>query len=367
MPAPGPLGARRAARSAAVAVALLAGCTALALASPAGGADPATGCRNGFYLVKGSTLFRYDESAGARVTVAQLPVRVNGLGYAAGQGLFYGIGDYHHGSRLVTVGQGGAVTDRGPAPAGLRGAFAGAVTGRTWYLRSDDELYAVDIEPTGPTYLKVRSKVHLSRDVELGDFDVDPADGALYGVDTDHGPGRVTRINPATGAVTWLAATPTLPGSGSYGAVVITPDGLLHALNNTTGRLYHVRRSDGRVTSTGDGPGTQHADAAGCPHVAPVPTPSPTPSPTPPPSPAPVPPVPRTSPPTPEPTETIPPAATPPATTPPAPKPSPSPFVASGYQPPPPPPPRMPLTWFVVVAMLVPAVIVAVRGAVRLR
>ncbi|GIG56959.1 hypothetical protein Lfu02_13310 [Longispora fulva] len=365
MSVPGPHGARRAGRSsAAVAVAMLAGCwAALGLPAP-GGADPPTGCRNGFYLVRGSTLFRYDENAGDRTTVAVLPVPVNALGYAPGQGLFYGVGDYHGGSHLVTVSPGGTVTDKGPVPGGLRGAFAGAVSGRTWYVRSDDELSVVDIAPGSPTFLKVTARIELSRDVELGDFDVDPADGALYGVDTDHGPGRLTRVDPATGDVTWLPTSPTLPGAGSYGAVVITPDGTLHALNNATGRLYHVRRPGGQVTSTADGSATQHADAARCPHEDPPQPPTP-PAPTVAPVPAPPAPPPARVPPSPPVVE--PPGTPPPRTTPPpVPTPSPTRFVASGYKPPPLPPAKLPVTWFVVVAMLVPAVIVAVRGAVRI-
>ncbi|WP_412543493.1 hypothetical protein R8Z50_13725 [Longispora sp. K20-0274] len=363
MPAPGPLGARRTRRrSAAVAVALLAGCAVALGASTPGGADPAGGCGNGFYLVRGSTLFRYDKDAGGRTMVATLPVPVNALGYAPGQGLFYGIGDYHGGSHVVTVSPAGTVTDKGPSPGGLRGGFAGAVSGRTWYVRSDDELAAVDIAPGSPTYLKVTSRTDLSHDVELGDFDVDPADGALYGVDTSHGHGRLTRVDPATGTVTWLPTSPALPGAGSYGAVVITPDGTLHALNNTTGRVYHVRRPGGQVTSTADGPSTLHADAAGCPHEDPPPSPVPTVAPVPVPPAPPVVPSPEPSPVV-EPSESPPPSATPPA---PRPTPKPTPFVASAYKPPPPPPARLPLTWFVVVAMLVPAVIVAVRSAVRI-
>ncbi|MBB5870189.1 hypothetical protein F4553_003568 [Allocatelliglobosispora scoriae] len=318
----------------------------------------AASCSGDYYLVRGTAFIKVD--GGSRSTVAHLPGLVNALGYARDQGLFYGIS----GSRIVTVDPSGHLVNRGPAPQGLQSAYVGTVAGHSWYLRRTYDLFVVEVDPQAPGYLSVTRRVQLQSNPSLGDWDRNPGDGDLYGVDGSGGTAKLTRVDPGSGAVT----TTPLPSSvwhGTYGAVAID-NGVLHALLNQTGRLYHIPLSNPTaVTWTDIGFFPVNSDAARCLPASPPPPPPPPPPPSPSPSPSPS----RSPAPAPAP---LPPRADPPAPSP-SPKPTPSPVRLEKSTPPPAfrplpkPSPKLPVTLTFLTAALIPAIIAAGRGAVRIR
>lgn len=233
-------------------------------------------CRNGLYLTAGRSISRFDEPAVRQLPVADLPTVVNALGYAVDQDLFYAMADYRDGSHLVTITAAGTLVDRGRAPLALRWSHAGAISANRWYLRSDGDLMVVGVDPDSPDYLRVQARQPLSAaspgdlpagGLSLGDWDVNPLDGRLYGIATGTGgPGRLVSVDPATGTVSTVATPQGLPGDSSFGAVAVDPYGVLHALHNGTGRMFHLPL-DNPGAARGDqvGPPIQHADAASCP------------------------------------------------------------------------------------------------------
>ncbi|MCP3801677.1 hypothetical protein NLX83_20655 [Allokutzneria sp. A3M-2-11 16] len=290
-----------------------------------------------------STLLRVQSPSWNPVSQRQLDFAVNAIGFARSQGLTYGIasrdrsGPFRHIAHVVTIDNQGRVTDLGPVRktgpvrlphSGFLDAYAGAASGNRLYLRDDSTLYALDINPSSPTFLGVLSAVRMrpSWPVEgVDDFAVNEADGQLYGVSSS-GPlhGILVRINPSTGAVTKLPTHPELPGWSSYGAVVIDSARNMYALNNNShgaSRVFHISLDgSGATREVAQGPRVVAADGAGCLAAPPSPPP-------PPPPPKPTPTTPR---PTPTTTTTAPPTTTPPVTT------EPPPTTA----PPPAPPPK---------------------------
>jgi hypothetical protein len=338
-------------RAAAVVVA------ALAFVAPAPGAAGAPACavlqvesgRSG----AASTLVRIELPAGTVVPVGRLGFHVNAIGYARRQDLAYGIanrGDFHEGAHVVTIDRRGRVTDLGPVrdtgpvrvpSSGLAGAMAGAVAGTVLYVRERDRLYGLDVDPASRTYLGLLSVVRLHPvrpALTVDDFDVNPADGLLYGVATSTSGGVVVSLNPANGAVRH-GPPARLPAGPGYGAVVIGPDRAMYATNNRSrparSGLYRIPLDgSGSVQSLGSRPPVATSDAAGCLGVSPQPAPPP---PTPPPVPSPVPP-PSASPPPPPPAVAVPqPRPTRPRPAPP-PRSTPRPLPATVIPPPPPPP-----------------------------
>lgn len=225
-------------------------------------------CVNGAYLVSGHTLAQLDERAGRAKVVGTFPVQVNAMDYAPSQGRFYGVASYPDGSHLVAIDAPGALVDLGPAPPGTGDAYAGAITDGRWYLRALGDLVVVDIDAHSPSYLDVIARRPLDHTVDLGDWAVNPTNGLLYGIDaTGPDPGRLTTVNPATGHVT-VAALTNVPGAQPYGAVVLDASGVLHALRNADGRMFHVPLADpGNATWTWLGLAARTTDAAGCPRA----------------------------------------------------------------------------------------------------
>jgi hypothetical protein len=87
----------------------------------------------------------------------------------------------------------------------------------------------------------------------------------LYGIATGSA-ARLLRIDPATGESSVVAQLASLPRGSSYGAAVVDLYGILHALHNATGRIYHVPLANPeRFTFTEAGLRAFHADAARCP------------------------------------------------------------------------------------------------------
>ncbi|MFB9902545.1 DUF6923 family protein [Allokutzneria oryzae] len=296
-----------------------------------------------------STLLRVQSPSWEPVSQRQLDFAVNAIGFSRARGLTYGIasrgrsGPFRHVAHVVTIDDQGQVADLGPVRttgpvrlpySGFLDAYAGAATGNRLYLRDDSTLYTVDINPSSPTFLGVLASVRMrpSWPVEgVDDFAVDDADGQLYGVSSS-GPlnGILVRINPSTGAVTQLPTSPALPGTSTYGAVVIDSARNMYALNNNWHGQSKVFRialdGSGATQEVARGPALVTTDGAGClvapqsPPPPPPPPPRPTPRPTPPPpapsrTTTPVPPTVTTSPPV-EPTPTTPAPTTPPSPTP---------------------------------------------------
>jgi GEVED domain len=224
-------------------------------------------CRNGFYVVSGESLVRYDEVSNRYLRIATLPGFVNALAYAPGPALVYGIA----GSRIVTIDTGGHLVDRGAAPHGTSGAYVGAIAGNRWFLRSGGAMSVLSIDRSSSAYLHVIAVVPVHIDGELGDWDINPSDRSLYGIAAGGGPARLVRVDPQTGAVTVVAHPRGLPPHDNYGAIAIGDGGLLTAFDNATGRSYSlllahpslatIQRAGGTVAPAASG----HADAAGCP------------------------------------------------------------------------------------------------------
>jgi hypothetical protein len=326
-------------------------------------------CEGGFYLVHGRTLLRFGSDGAHYQLVSHLPLQVNALGFARDQHLFYAIGN----GRIVTIDETGRLADRGPAPRGTRDAFAGAISGNRWYVRGNGELAVINIQ-RGSGYLSVVRKIRLSAHPYLADWDVNPTDGYLYGVDTAwFGGGRVVKVNPSNGKVSIVSRPKGLLGSNGYGAAAIY-GGVLSALHNSSGRMVHISLSSPQKLSwTNLGLRGINADAASCPRPKPPPPPPPPPKPKPRPTLKPTSkPTPKPSPkPSPKPAKPAP-AATyyqpepSPSPTPPAPKPSPPRrHIERVAKPLPPSPSKLPLTLTIFVGLLVPALIVAARGAIR--
>lgn len=235
----------------ALALALVLPPTSLALA-PSSLAAPDSLCRNGFYLVQQRELIRFDERAQRHLPVSQLPVQVNALAYIQKEEVFYGIA----GKRFVTITASGELTDRGPVPSSLEGAYAAASDGPHWIVQGSHDIFTLDTPA-----LTVVSKVPLTED--LGDWDFNPADGMLYGVTAVP---ALVRIDPSTGASSVVAQPPGLATGSNYGAAAIDLYGTLHVLHNSTGRVYHIPLSSpSSVTLSTLDLKAFHADAASCP------------------------------------------------------------------------------------------------------
>ncbi|SDY40677.1 hypothetical protein SAMN05216215_102629 [Saccharopolyspora shandongensis] len=275
-----------------------------------------------------SVLYRVSLPAAESVRLGALDHRLNALGYARSQGLVYGMaasgpsGPFPDGAHVVTLDRSGRTHDLGPVRAGradtpwhpLAAPTAGAVKGNRWYVRQGSYLYAVDVDPTRPTYLSVLAMTAIRSPhwpFGLGDFDVDPVDGELYGVSMTHrGTAAIARLDRVGGRVTELADAPGLPPS-TYGSVTIGPDRALYVTADEAGGLYRVGR-DGSVEKLAALPPMLGSDASGC--LGSVPSPPPPPPPSPPLPPTTTPPPSTTAPTTPSTTRPTPsPASAPPS------------------------------------------------------
>ncbi|TWP49089.1 hypothetical protein FKR81_25810 [Lentzea tibetensis] len=278
-------------------------------------------------------------------TVAGLDYAVNALGYSTALGRLVALSTRTrhewplHQAHVVLLDKQGVATDMGAIRAPwykFDDVSAGAVVGNLFYLRDNEKLHAVNIDPASPQYLAIVSSVRLEPGwlgSSLDDFAVNPVDGRLYGLSSEgHGPGKVVTIDPASGAVTKVAAPEVLPGGSTYGAVVAGPTGTLYALNNgflNRSRFFHVALGGAyAATEVGSGVPVGFVDGAGC-----------LPAPMPPRSNVPIPPAQPVPPPAPKPQAppaAVPPPAATPALQPPAPP-------SSSATPPQPVAPRAPM------------------------
>lgn len=242
-----------------------------------------------------SVLTKVRLADGALDRVGVLGYRIDALGHAPGSPLSYGLasrgltGPFSDGAHVITIDAKGAVRDLGPVRGPglpedrLTGATAGAIHRGELVVRDGRHLYAIDLDPRSPRYLGLARTTEL-RPYELARTvdDFDAHGGMLYGVSAHVAYyGRVVRIDPATGRVTYVLG-PKLPGGRPYGAALIGPDGALYAAANRIAgrsRLYRVdlHGPDATVRPIAAWPAVDSADATGC--VASAPTPLPTPPP----------------------------------------------------------------------------------------
>ena len=262
---------------------------------------------------------RVDLTAGTSSTVTQLGSSVNAIGYAAQQNQVYGIAT-RGGGHLVRIGTQGGLSDLGQvrgAGGRLADAVAGAVLGSDLYVRADEKLFAIDVDPSSSQFGAVTHSVGLSQErlaQDVDDFAVDTANGLLYGLQGD----VVVSIDPNSGAVREVRVVPGLPGWADYGSVVLAGQTMYAIADDVFGqsRLY-------RIPLDGSGPAALQAnwsaanvtDLAGC-----LATPAPATTPPPPPPPTthrPPPPTTTVTTPKPVPAQVIPPTTTtmPPTTT----------------------------------------------------
>ncbi|MGM1063866.1 DUF6923 family protein [Saccharothrix sp. Mg75] len=253
---------------------------------------------------------------GTTTGLGVLDRRLNAIGYSHAQNLVYGVDDD---GRLVALDRSGRLvgTPSRPSPL-LRHAKAGAVVGERLVVRVGHALFSVGITP-GPRFGKVVHEAVMwpAAAVTVDDFDLNAADGLLYGVATHwYGHGVVVTIDPDSGRVRKVPGVGHLPGGHGYGAVTLSPDGSLYATNNRhDGRstLYRVALDgSGVVTEISSRQTLRTIDSSGCLFVPPPavdppdPTPEPTPGPTPGPGPIPGP-APTTTVPPPGPQPVVPP------------------------------------------------------------
>lgn len=289
-----------------------------------------------------STVYRVDLPSGSSEVLGTLDARVNAIGYSAAQDRVYGVDD--DGGIVVLDRTGHPVARSSGHPGFLKHATAGAVVRDELVVRVGHLLHWVDIDPASDRYLKVVRQAWLwppQHALNVDDFDLNPANGLLYGVATfPYGHAYVVAIDPDTGRVDRVPGTGTLPPTHGYGAVVMGRDGALYVTSNREDGhsvLYRVALDGSEaVTEITARPARRSIDAAGCLTIPPVvDPPDPTVPPTTPPT------VPPSSPPT-----TVP--AAPPGAAPTSPPPtttttSPAPPTTSLEAPPPPPSPRDPL------------------------
>ncbi|MFI9010827.1 hypothetical protein ACIGNX_26675 [Actinosynnema sp. NPDC053489] len=227
-----------------------------------------------------STVFEVRLPSGEATSVNALDVRLNAIGYSARQDLVYGLDDD---GRLVALDRRGRVVGQPTRPSHLlRQATAGAVVGERLVVRAGPRLESIDIDPASPTFGQVVQETWLSplEGMTVDDFDLNPADGLLYGVATHQHNGIVVSIDPRTGRTRAVPGVGQLPGGTSYGAVTVARDGSLYATNNRQrdGRssLWRVALDgSGVVTEISSGPPRHTIDATGC-LPAPPPTTTPT-------------------------------------------------------------------------------------------
>lgn len=281
-----------------------------------------------------STVYRLELPSGQVQALTTLDERLNAIGYSVPQDRVYGVDA--DGDVVVLDRTGRPVARSTGHPHVLRHAAAGAVVAEKLVVRVGHLLFWVDIDPKSGRYLQVVREAWLwppPYALNVDDFDLNPADGLLYGVATfPYGRAYVVAIDPGTGRVDRVPGTGQLPATHGYGAVVMGRDGALYVTsNNHKGRsvLHRVALDgSGTVTEITSRQARWSIDATSClatpPIVDPIP-PDPTVPPTTPPTPPQDPPqdppqVPPLVPPmTTTPPGPIPPGATPGPTTTPAP------------------------------------------------
>ena len=256
-------------------------------------------CRDSAYLTwrpsdgEDHRLSIVDTESAELTDVAELPFRVNAVGYHAADDNMYGLARpdparWERGSipHLVAITPEGETEDLGalrgldaPAP-GLAGAYAGTVLDGALVVLTSFELVFIDLTDHRGHVIDRVELAESADTLNIGDFDTDGT--ALYGVDTKTG--SIVIIDPDTGTV---ARTPItgLPNRSLAGATFLTPEGWLHAvLNGIDGEAVLFRMdptaTEPEAVEYGRLPAIGSADAAAC-RRTPAPEPPPSTSPTP--------------------------------------------------------------------------------------
>ncbi|QTR04414.1 hypothetical protein J7S33_05840, partial [Saccharothrix algeriensis] len=178
-----------------------------------------------------STVYLVDLPTGAARPLSTLDVRLNAIGYSAPQGRVYGL---DADGRVVALDRAGRRVDlpSRPSPV-LRQATAGAVVDERLVVRVGHFLLSIDVDPGSDRYLQVVDRTWLwpaPDAISVDDFDLNPADGLLYGVATPpHGRSHPVTLDPSSGEVRRVAGAGRLPAGSAYGAAVFGRDGALYA------------------------------------------------------------------------------------------------------------------------------------------
>ncbi|MDU0290531.1 DUF6923 family protein, partial [Saccharothrix longispora] len=220
-----------------------------------------------------SSVFEVRFPEGAATSLGTLDRRVNAIGYSHAQNLVYGVDDD---GRLVALDRSGRLVGT-PSHASplLRHAVAGAVVGERLVVRIGHALFSVGITP-GPSFGRIVHEAVMwpPTAATVDDFDLNAADGLLYGVATNwYGHGVVVTIDPDSGRVRKVPRVGALPGGHGYGAVTLSPDGSLYATNNRHDGhsvLYRVALDgSGVVTEISSRQTLRTIDSSGCLFVPP--------------------------------------------------------------------------------------------------
>ncbi|MFE9747433.1 hypothetical protein ACFYOT_21230 [Saccharothrix saharensis] len=226
-----------------------------------------------------SSVFQVRFPSGETTSLTTLSVRLNAIGFSAGQNLVYGVDQQ---GRLVALDRTGRVVGEPSRPVpGLAHATAGVVVDERLVVRAGPRLLQVDIRRGSPTFGRVLDETWLwPWGTTVDDFDHNPDDGLLYGIATDHGHGVVVTIDPDTGRTKPVPGAGRLPGGSGYGAVTLSPDGSLYATNNNhhgRSRLFRVALDgSGVVTEISSRKALNTIDSSGCLTTIPTPTTTPT-------------------------------------------------------------------------------------------
>ncbi|GIF66067.1 hypothetical protein Ais01nite_41020 [Asanoa ishikariensis] len=221
-----------------------------------------TVCSNATYLTRDQRLTRLDGDD-TETPIARFDAPLDAVAYVPATGGFWAIS----GDRVVSFDQTGRITKRAPLPTALRArnaTSAAAGTSDRWIVRTDREVVTYRMPA-----LKELDRHELDgpgADIllapRIADWDLDH--GKLYTIAS----GQLLRIDPRTGAATPIATPGGLPTTGTFGAIVIDPQGTLHAWHDQTGRRYDVKLSDPTTAKTkASSTPAARADAAACPEA----------------------------------------------------------------------------------------------------
>ena len=231
-----------------------------------------------------STLYRYDVNTGARTTLADLPVKVNAIGFDADNRLW---GYDQTNKTVLQIDLTGQVSSL-PIPNLPTADFnVGAMLPGGYlalYVTNAARYYVVDVNVNHATYLQLVDPTNnydlqtgpaygtaLTSLIAINDFAYDNATNQLTALVNPTGGGntnRLVRLNPATGVVSYGAS---VGGSGitnetsGYGAQFMSETGSLYVFANELGKYYQIDLATGTATLLSTSTPAANNDGASCP------------------------------------------------------------------------------------------------------
>jgi uncharacterized repeat protein (TIGR01451 family) len=224
-----------------------------------------------------NTIYQVDLASGAFTTYATEPSDlVNAVGYNT-------LDNYMYGWDLTTAEVARISSDGSVTHIGLPPGVGTAVSynagdfdraGHYWMSSSaNGAWYEIDLAPGSATYGQVLDSGTMTFPAgTAGLADWTWINGALYGVaSTTSGPAALDKFDPATGQLTNLGPIAGIPGTVLVGATYTDAAGDLFASDNTSGEIYRVNVTTGKLTASAPGPASGNNDGARC-SLAPIPT-----------------------------------------------------------------------------------------------